>query len=286
MADISLPDLKQRLRGQPATEGLSITEMRIALEARSTRAMPNPHVLVEPEYLNDCSVDWLKPLGAEPGPVLLYLHGGAFVAGSSLSHRPLASALSRAANMETLVPNYRLAPEHPWPSAEDDVLGIYAALGESGRAVSIAADSAGANIALRVVQRARDRNISLPRRVVLFSPWIDLDLKSSSVLSVAQIDPTLSASRLQHFAALYRDGKEGPDILGSDLSGLPSIMIQAGGDEILRDDAVRLADALKKANVSTTLEIVPGAFHVWQAYFPWLVEARTAIDRAAHFLKQ
>ncbi len=286
MADISLPDLKQRLRGQRASEDVPLAEMRAALEAASARAKPDPRVSCAPTRAGTRAAEWLKPDGAQPGAVLLYLHGGGFVGGSCASHRPLAAALALASGIATLTLDYRLAPEHPWPAAEDDVFAAYGHLLNEGYRVAVAGDSAGGNLAMRLLLRLREADLPQPHAMALFSPWIDLDLTSPSIAELAGADPTLTAGRLERFAALYRGGERGPQILDADLGGLPPILLQAGGDEILRDDAARLAAGLMQAGSAASLEIWPGAFHVWHAFFPWLAEARAAIARAGAFLKQ
>jgi epsilon-lactone hydrolase len=242
---------------------------------------------VEETRIGDRPAEWLRPDGAIADSAILYLHGGAFVGGSPNSHRPLAAAIASASGVATLVLDYRLAPEIPWPAAEIDAWAAYRALREQGISrIAIMGDSAGGNLAMATLLRAKAEQVKLPEACVLLSPWIDLDLKSESVRSLASVDPTLRADQLARFAAMYRDGKSGLDIINADLTGLCPILIQAGGDEILRDDSVRLAAALKAARVKVTLEIEPGLFHVYQAFAPWLEKGRQAIDRIGAFVSR
>lgn len=285
MADIPLEDLKQRLRAQRQPTGASQAELRAALDSASARAKMDPRVQVTDISIGTLSAEWLKPEGAKPDAVLLYIHGGAFVGGSCASHRPLASVLALETCRNTLTLNYRLAPEHPWPAAEEDVLAAYRQLLSETDNIAIAGDSAGGNLAMRLLLRARDENLHMPRAAALMSPWIDLDLNSGSIIGLSEDDPTLDGARLRNYAAMYRGGSAGPQILGERLEHLSPILIQAGGSEILRDDAIRLRRELLQAGVSAGLEIWPGAFHVWHAYFPWLAIARQAIGQIGCFLK-
>jgi acetyl esterase/lipase len=288
MADIPLADLKDRLRRQrDLGAAADLATMRAAMDAAAARTRLDPGVSVSEAVVGRCPGEWLRPDGANADSAILYLHGGGFVGGSCVSHRPMVSALARASGCNAFVAGYRLAPEHPWPAAELDAFDVYSAMLESGIAserIAIAGDSAGGNLVVTTLLRARDARLPMPACAVLFSPWIDLDLNGESIRSVAAIDPTLRAEGLANYARLYRDGAPGPKILDSDLSRLPPLLIQAGGDEILRDDAVRLQAKLAAAGVDVTLEIGEGMFHVWQAFGPWLPQARDAIARAAAFI--
>lgn len=284
MADVSLEELKQRLRAQKPTVAITLAEQRSALEASSARARSDPRVLVERTRAGNCLAEWLKPQDARPGAVLLYLHGGAFVGGSCASHRPLATQLALATGRDTLTLDYRLAPEHPWPAAEHDAFEAYVELLHDAQDIVVAGDSAGGNIAMQLLLRVRDAGLRPPGAAVLMSPWIDLDVSSPAAEVLARQDPTLDVDRLRRYAAMYRGTLAGPDILHACLEGLPRILTQAGSAEILHDDAVCLHDALVRAGVASRLDVCPGAFHVWHAYFPWLCEARHAIAEIGQFV--
>lgn len=289
MADISLAELKRRLRMQQPRGQIALADLRLTQEHVAARFRSVENIVVEVVSFAGCRAEWLKPRNSSPDRFFLYLHGGAFVGGSCATHRPLAAKIAIEAQMRGLLLQYRLAPEHPWPAAEEDVYATWCELLSAvtlPKHIYLIADSAGANLAMRLLLRLRDEGRLLPRAVCLLSPWIDLDLGSESIDACASSDPTLQSTQLERFAELYRGHGQGPQILGEDLKRLPEFLIHAGSDEILRDDAARLAEELTGAGVPTRLEIWPGLFHVWHAFWPWLAEARTGIAGIAAFLNR
>lgn len=234
---------------------------------------------------------WLTPLGAGSTRVLLFLHGGGFVIGSCRTHRGLAGDLAKAAGMRALSMDYRLAPEHPFPAAVDDCLAAYRWLLEQGisaRSIVLAGDSAGGNLALACLTALRDSGTPLPRGACLFSPWVDLALEGDSFESRASVDPRLTQEMLRTYQNAYLAGRDGKTPLASPLyarlQGLPPLLIQAGSDELLLDDATRLAARAAHAGVKVRLDVWPAMVHVWQAYAPLLSEGRAAIEEAGHYL--
>lgn len=289
MADFSVEDLKQRLRTQrEATADAPLAEARRALDSVGARARLQTGVTVQSVCLASRNAERISPSGAAEGRIILYIHGGGFVAGSCASHRQLAAEIAMASNIETVTLDYGLAPENPWPAAEIDVCRAYRELLDSVSpdCIAVVGDSAGAHIAISALLRARDGNLPMPAAIALISPWIDLDLTGNSVADCAMADPVLRADRLKSYAVLYRNGERERNLLEADLSGFPPTLIQAGGDELLRDDSLRLVRRLEDQGVETVCEIGPGLFHVWHAYTPWLAEAREAVTRVGEFLKR
>ena len=288
MPDIALIELKRRLREQAPAEDITIEALRAGLEGAASRTRIDPQIELRRIELGGIPAGSVRPQNAADRAATLYFHGGGFVAGSSKSHGPLAASIASETGMQAFVPDYRLAPEHVWPAAEDDAFAAYRGvldLGISPSNLAVVGDSAGANLVVTTLLRAKAHGIDQPRVCALMSPWIDLDLQGGSIERRAHVDPTLRRDRLERYAAVYRGRHRGTEILRSDLSGLPPVLIQAGGDEILCDDSVRLADALSAAGVRARLEIWPGLFHVWQAYAPWLQEGRAAIAELGEFLR-
>lgn len=204
------------------------------------------------------------PQGTENAGILLYFHGGGFTLGKPKTHRALAAHVAQAAGLRALCPAYPLAPEHPYPAAPASAFETYRALVEAGQTpVAIGGDSAGGNLALLVVQRARDAGLPLPKAMVLLAPVADLsdDLEARfAAASNEYLIPALWARRIEK---AYLAGKDPADpsvspLLG-DLTGLPPTLIQAAEGEALSHDAKALADRMDDA----TLDLWPGLPHVW-----------------------
>jgi len=227
---------------------------------------------------------------SEGEDVLFYLHGGGYRGGSAVSHAELAARLARAAGAVAVLPEYRLAPEHTFPAALDDVLAAYRAQlealdGDASRIV-VAGDSAGGGLAVAMCVALRDAGESLPRALALLSPWLDLTCTSPSWDSRLEGDLVLDHS-LKDAAERYLDGADPRDPLASplfaDLAGLPPILLQVGTHEILYDDAVSFADMAGKGGVRVELEIGHDLIHVWQI-FPITPEAVASTVRIGRFL--
>lgn len=223
---------------------------------------------------------------------LLYLHGGAYVAGSAQGYRGLAAELSRAAGMTGYAIDYRLAPEDPFPAAVEDSVAAYLALIERGFApdrIAIAGDSAGGGLALATLVSLRDHGHPLPSCAFLISPWADLACEGGSVITKAADDPSLTETALRTTAAHYLGGADARAPLASpihaDLRGLPPLLVHVGSAEILLDDAVRVARAAGHAGVQVRLDVWPDMVHVWHAFGFMLTAGRDAIADAGRFLK-
>lgn len=213
--------------------------------------------------------------------LLVYIHGGGYSLGSATTHRPLAARIARALGMQALLPDYRLAPEHPCPAALDDILAVWRALPQQVRARSIlAGDSAGGGLALALTMSLRDADEQLPSALVLLSPWTDLTISGESVDRLAEHESMLARPGLERMAAHYAGSLARDDVRTSPLfgsfEGLPRMLIQVGGHEVLLDDARRAAQRATQAGVSATLQIWERQVHVFQAT-PMLEAAAAAI---------
>jgi epsilon-lactone hydrolase len=238
--------------------------------------------------LNFCRVTTDR---SRPGRNLLYLHGGAYVSGAPAHYRHFLWRIADAAQARVWALEYRLAPEHPFPAALHDAVAGCSWLAErtpNTGELLVMGDSAGGGLTLSLLLKLRDDGGPLPRAAIVMSPWTDLALTGSSLRTNAAADPMLNAGLLPELTRYYLAGADPYTPLASPLygdpAGLPPVLIQVGSDEILRDDAVRMAEKLRGANSRSRLEIWSRMPHVWQLFVPVLPEARLAITRMADFL--
>ncbi len=225
-----------------------------------------------------------------PHGVILYCHGGGYVVGSPRAYRRLASRLATLTRCDVAVIDYRLAPEHVYPAAPDDAIAAYRALlsRTDASSIVIAGDSAGGNLALVTLLRARDQGLPLPSAAVLLSPWTDLSGSGASMRTNAKLDPMLPAQRIDEAARIYAPTGEldDPDIspLFGDFTQLPPLSIHVGTTEILLDDSQRLAERARAHGVSAELEIWHRMPHVFPMFADFLPEGRQALDDIGRFI--
>ena len=202
----------------------------------------------EPFAVGESRAWWIEPIDAQTGSVILYLHGGAFVAEARAIHDPLLAAIGRAGGARGLMVDYRLAPEHPFPAAVEDCYAAWNFLLSSGidpGRVVIAGDSAGGNLAVVTAMRARDEGLPQVAGLVLMSPVLDWTFSGASIQRNEGIDPLLRASTIDSLIRYYglgvdpRDPRLSP--LFGDLAGLPPALVIVGSSELLLDDSVRFA---------------------------------------------
>ncbi len=235
--------------------------------------------------------DLIRLENSVDGKLIIYYHGGGFLFGSSRSHRVVASNLARASGIPALAPDYRLAPEHPAPTAHDDAYAIYLWALEQGYApsgIALCGDSAGGNLALATAVRARDAGKPLPAALMLMSPALDFAHDGESHRALADA-PLVNRELMDLFNMIYMgDGDlRSPTVtpLHSDLSGLPPVLVHVGSWELLHDDSVTVTERLKQAGVDATLKIFDGMCHSWQIFAPMLDEGMQSIEEAGEFMR-
>jgi len=237
--------------------------------------------------------EWVEAeQGGAAGTMLMYIHGGGFVGCSPRTHRPLTAALALK-GLRVFVADYRLAPEHPFPAALDDVLAAWRGLrsvpdGAPGsQRFTVAGDSAGGNLSLALMISLRDAGERMPDAAVLFSPATDLTGGSPSLTENSERDAMFLGLALGNLANHYIAAVDAANPLASpllaDLHGLPPLLVHVGQDEVLRDDSIRLAEKARAAGVQVELRVWPGVPHVWQLLWR-LPEARRSVAAAARFL--
>ena len=285
----ALRDRQQASGGQPP---LTPEERRAAF-IPGDRLHPVPDdVLVTEVTAGGVPAHWLTAPRADPGRVLLFLHGGGYELGSVRSDGELAARLGRASGMRVLFPEYRLAPEHPFPAAIDDVLTAWHWLRTdqdlSARSLAVAGDSAGGGLTVALLVALRDAGQAVPAAAALMSPTVDLTSSGASMTERAEEDPISTPAMLRQFASDYLAGADPKTPLASplfaSLAGLPPLLIQVGTADLLLSDSERLAAAAAQAGVDVTLQIGEGLPHVYQILLG-TPEAAEATEEIGKFLR-
>jgi acetyl esterase/lipase len=235
--------------------------------------------------------EWLIPASAPETKAILYLHGGGGVYGMNPSHRSIVSYLSDACQLRSLLPDYRLAPEDPFPAGLEDCLAVYRWMisnGFSPGKIAIVGDSAGGLLTITLLLAARQAYLPPPAATVCISPNTDPACSGTSIRKNRFRDVLLSPRFLRTVMKLYAGGHDLKDPLltplYADLHGLPPMLIQVGEDELLLDDSLRFSDCAKAAGVDVTLEVWPHMWHEWHTCVPDLPEANQAIEQIAQYL--
>jgi len=261
--------------------------------ARVRRVMsPRPFALplgvrLTPGEVGGVAGEWAESDDASRG-LLLYIHGGGFVACSSETHRPITSYLAKL-GFRVFAPDYRLAPEHPFPAAIHDLIQVFLALaGDLPEKVAVAGDSAGGALAVSLMLSLRDAARPLPKAAALFSPWTDLACTGASIRANEKKCAMFYPDDLAPCAAWYLGATPAKDPLASphyaNLTKLPPLLIHVSGDELMLDDSRRLAENAQQDGVPVQLKIWPVVPHAWQILTPRLPEARESLREAAEFL--
>lgn len=232
--------------------------------------------------------EWFMPRNGSPDEVLLYLHGGGFIYGLSSIHRRMIVYLVQKMSIRVLMVDYRLAPDCPFPAALDDCVTAYGWLlkqGFSAQNIVVAGDSAGGNLTITTLMKLRDSGDPLPAAAACLSPVADL---TEDKRSGETYDPLLHPKATRIYTQSYVAGSDAHDPLISpafgDWRGLPPLLVHAGEDEMLRDDAVRIEELASAAGVEVRLEIYPRMWHVWQLFLK-LPQAVQSLEDIAQFLQ-
>jgi len=259
------------------------------------RLIPNPPASTRTLGVNAGGVmaDLIATPDSEEDRHILFLHGGAFIIGSPSLYRHLTWRIAAASCARVVAVDYRLAPEHPFPAALEDAFTAYNWLldNEADPArIVVMGDSAGGGLVFSLMLKLRDEGCRLPAAAVALSPWTDLALTGASLKLNGVADPMLRTDYPPFFVNDYLAGADPRTPYASPLYGdpaeLPPTLIQVGSDEVLRDDAVRMAERMRAAGCVVELEIWPRMPHVWHAFVPFVPEARRAIGRIGAFARE
>jgi monoterpene epsilon-lactone hydrolase len=254
----------------------------------------------EPEDVTYAEVDvngihglWCRPIGAPSDRVILYFHGGAFVGGSSASHRKLTGHLAKASGVQALSIDYRLAPENTFPAQLDDAVTAFRWLREQGFAaqhIVTAGDSAGGNLSITTALKLKDLGEDLPGAIISLSPWLDMEMQSESLDSNATSDVLINRYGMAEFTHLLLGASGSPtdplaNPLRANLEGLPPVYLAVSGSEVLRDDSVRFADRAREHGVKVELTVESGVQHVYALSAGRAPEADQLIAELARWVR-
>jgi acetyl esterase/lipase len=244
------------------------------------------------ETVGEIDCEWMEMPRVAKDRVFLFLHGGGYISGSPRTHRRLAANLSRATHMRVLMPEYRLAPEHPFPAGVKDALQVFGWLLQQGLTeedIVVGGDSAGGGLTLSMLLALREAGAKMPLAAVLLAPWTDLTVASPSYRSNRKYDPIITREGLQEAAAWYAGDRDPADPMMSpmfaDLSGLPPMLIHAASDEAMVDDSRLFADRAAAHGVDVTCKIFDGLWHVFHHGGMEIPESRQAIDEIGAYLR-
>ena len=267
---------------------------RAQFDALMERVPPPGDVTFDTGSVGDIPGLWVHPASRRSGEAILHLHGGWFNFGSARAYRHLVGHIAARAGASAFVPDYRLAPEHPFPAAVDDALACYGGIEESGiRRIAITGDSAGGNLALVTASSVAARAVSAGRTLVgvaAVSPVTDLTLSGRSYESRADADPLFTRPQVAELVRSYLGRADANDPLASPLRGrfsdVPPIRIHVGDDEVLLDDSRRYVERAAAAGVDARLEVWMGMFHGFVGSIGMVKAATRSLDAIGKFLTE
>jgi acetyl esterase/lipase len=279
-------------RGAPSAD-VPLAEMRANFE-RLAAAMPVGDGIEHGDVtVAGRPAEWTRTADCRSDAAILHLHGGGYVLGSPRTTRSITAGLTRHTGLPVLALDYRLAPEHPFPAAIEDSVAAYSWLTgqgvDPGRIV-VSGDSAGGGLTMAMLLSLRDRGLPLPGGAVGISPMLDLTLSSASIDANMATDPQVTRPFLDLAVSLYLPADGDPKSpLGSplfaDLTGLPPLLLQVGGDEALLDDSIRFGEAAEAAGVDVTVERWAAMMHVWHMLAPRFPEAEAALASVGTWIR-
>ena len=269
-----------------------IPTMRKAADIGSALFFMPAGVDTEPVQVDHIDCEWIIPRKADHNKVFLYLHGGGYALGSKQTHRALVAEIVRQAGICALIPEYRLAPEFPFPCAMLDAVRCYEWLLDTGHDpadIVVGGDSAGGGLCLSMLLEIRERGLPMPSKQVLISPWVDLTVSKPSIFKFMDKTPMFYYREMKAWARNYADDYplDHPRVspLYADLSGLPPMLLQMSDTEVLVDEDMELAEKARESGIDVTHQVSHGLMHVWHVYWRYLEQGREAITKIVDYIK-
>lgn len=271
----------------------SISAFRERCEKGASRFGKIPTgVRVNSQTIDNIYSEWLMPEGAPVDKLILYMHGGGYVAGSCADHRGLVSKFAKNAGVTVLLFEYRLAPEFPFPAAIDDSLTVYSWLLANGykpQNIMFAGESAGGGLCLAALLALKHNNLPYPGAALAISPWTDLSCSSDSYHTKNRLSPAPLDS-WHVFSSYYVANNDVTNPLISplfgDLEGLPPIFINAGVNDELYEDGEKFYKRAKAVGVDIQFRSGLGMIHCYPLLAPMFKEATEAMDEIVMFIKK
>jgi epsilon-lactone hydrolase len=269
-------------------------EARGQFDALMERVLPRNDVAFETDTLGGIPGLWVHPASWRSDEAILHLHGGWFSFGSAKAYRHLVGHIAARAGARAFVPDYRLAPEHPFPAATDDVLACYRALAARGvKRIALTGDSAGGNLALALASRPTGESASTDATLVgvaVSSPVTDLTLSGATYDTRAEADPLFTRPQVAELVQSYLGSADAKHPLASPLyarlSSIPSARIHVGDDEVLLDDSLRFVERAVAAGVDAQADVWMGMPHGFPGSIGRLKAAAQALDAIGAYLAE
>ena len=295
MVSKEMENVISMLKGFQESAGeITIVKVREGMDQLGKMGKLPKDVKCKPVIAGSVPAEWITTPNSENQKVVLYLHGGGYVAGSIASYRDLVARISRVSKARILILEYRLAPEFPFPNALEDSVAAYKWLVSTENIdpnnIIIAGDSAGGGLTLATVIKLRNEGFSLPVALVCLSPWTDLAGTGESLKTNREIDPFISIEMFEISVRNYLGTTDPFNPLASplyaDLQGLPPLLIQVGTSEVLLDDSVRFAKRAKDSGVDVRLKIWKDMIHIFAIFAIFTPESRQGIEQIGEFIQQ
>lgn len=283
--------LKRQFKPKLMRPDFDPVRLRKALDRDMGKRSPASGVNVETQVHDNVRGEWNTALHHHSPQVILYSHGGGYLFGSPLSYRSFTTRLAKVTAARVFVLDYRLAPEHPFPAAADDVLAAYRWLLETTAPenIIVAGDSAGAGLSLSLLVQIKQHGLPMPAAAVLLSPYADLNTSGDSLDSNTHSCAMFSGDAIRRAAATYLGGANALDTRASpvytEFEGFPRMLIYVSDSEVLRDDGLRVAQRAAAAGVPVQLQVWRGQAHVWPLFAPVLPEANTVLREIADYCR-
>ncbi|MBN1543302.1 alpha/beta hydrolase [candidate division KSB1 bacterium] len=282
---------KMRLKPEVVDAGFSVDKFRKEVDKATAKMKMPKSVTTRKQTLNTIQAEWIVPEQPVEGKILLYIHGGGFISGSCQTHRMHVAKFAQGCRLTSLVFDYRLAPEHPFPAAVDDCVAVYQWLLENGyrpEDIVVGGESAGGTLTLSLLLALKQKKIGLPKAAFSISPVTDLRCLADSFRYNAKNDIAPMGSWDVWTKLYIADNDPTLPLLSplmGDFSGLPPLHICVGTHEIHLDDCVNVAQKAKEQGMAVTLSKWEKMVHAFPLFSPLFPEATKALTEICNFVK-